>query len=33
VAAAEMPPLSDEAIRRAREVYDQYVRDLVHHQW
>jgi len=33
VAAAEMPPLSDESMRRAREVYDAYIRDEVHHLW
>ena len=33
VTAAEMPPLSDETMRRAREVYDQYVRDEVHNLW
>ena len=33
VAAAEMAPLSDEAMRRAREIYDRYVRPEVHHLW
>ena len=33
VAAAAMPPLSDEAMRRAREVYDAEVRPEVHHLW
>jgi aryl-alcohol dehydrogenase-like predicted oxidoreductase len=33
VAAAEMPPLSDETMERAREIYDSYVRDEVHHKW
>jgi aryl-alcohol dehydrogenase-like predicted oxidoreductase len=33
VAAAQMPPLSEEAMRRAREIYDEYVRDEVHHLW
>ena len=33
VAAADMPPLSDETMQRAREIYDQYVRAEVHHQW
>ena len=33
VAAAEMVPPSDEAMRRTREIYDEYVRDGVHHQW
>jgi aryl-alcohol dehydrogenase-like predicted oxidoreductase len=33
VAAAAMPPLSDEAMRRAKEVYDGAVRPQVHHLW
>jgi aryl-alcohol dehydrogenase-like predicted oxidoreductase len=33
VAAAEMAPLSDEAMRRVREIYDRYVRPEVHHLW
>ena len=33
VAAAGMPPLSDEAMRRAREVYDAAIRPEVHHLW
>ncbi|HEX6710978.1 MAG TPA: aldo/keto reductase [Rubrobacter sp.] len=33
VAAAEMPPLSDETMERAREIYDSYVRAEVHHRW
>jgi aryl-alcohol dehydrogenase-like predicted oxidoreductase len=33
VAAAEMPPLSDEIMHRVREIYDSYVRPEVHHQW
>jgi aryl-alcohol dehydrogenase-like predicted oxidoreductase len=33
VAAAEMPPLSEETLQRAREIYDEYVRDEVHHLW
>jgi aryl-alcohol dehydrogenase-like predicted oxidoreductase len=33
VAAAEMPPLPEETMQRAREIYDEYVRDEVHHQW
>jgi aryl-alcohol dehydrogenase-like predicted oxidoreductase len=33
VAAAEMAPLSDEAMHRAREIYDRYVRPEVHHLW
>jgi len=33
VAAAEMAPLSEEAMRRAREIYDQYARPEVHHLW
>jgi aryl-alcohol dehydrogenase-like predicted oxidoreductase len=33
VAAAKMAPLSEETMRRAREIYDKYVRDEVHHLW
>ncbi len=33
VAAAALPPLSDEAMRRAEEVYDAAIRQEVHHLW
>ena len=33
LAAAEMPPLSDKAMNRIREIYDNYIRPEVHHQW
>ena len=33
VAAAEVSPLSDETMHRAREIYDEYIRDEVHHRW
>ena len=33
VRAADLPPLSDDAMRRVSDVYDQYVRSLVHHRW
>jgi aryl-alcohol dehydrogenase-like predicted oxidoreductase len=33
VAAAGMPPLSDEAMGRAREIYDASIRPEVHHLW
>jgi aryl-alcohol dehydrogenase-like predicted oxidoreductase len=33
LAAAEMPPLSDEEMDRIRGIYDQYVRSEVHHLW
>jgi aryl-alcohol dehydrogenase-like predicted oxidoreductase len=33
VAAAEMPPLSEETMQRAREIYDRHVREEVHHRW
>jgi aryl-alcohol dehydrogenase-like predicted oxidoreductase len=33
VAAAEMPPLSDEAMDRIRQIYNNYIRPEVHHQW
>jgi aryl-alcohol dehydrogenase-like predicted oxidoreductase len=33
VAAAEMPPLSEATMQRAREIYDRHVREEVHHRW
>jgi aryl-alcohol dehydrogenase-like predicted oxidoreductase len=33
VAAVEMPPLPDEVMQRAREIYDSHVRDEIHHRW
>jgi aryl-alcohol dehydrogenase-like predicted oxidoreductase len=33
VAAAEMLPLSDDVMQRAREIYDHRVREEVHHKW
>ena len=33
VAAAEMPPLSEETLESVRQIYDNYVRPEVHHQW
>jgi aryl-alcohol dehydrogenase-like predicted oxidoreductase len=33
VAAAEMPPLTDEVMQRAGEIYDSHVREEVHHRW
>ncbi|MBA2344661.1 MAG: aldo/keto reductase [Rubrobacter sp.] len=33
IAAADMPALSDEAMSRAREIYDSAIRPEVHHQW
>ncbi|MDQ4083905.1 MAG: aldo/keto reductase [Actinomycetota bacterium] len=33
VAAADMPPLSDEVMDRIREIYDHNIRQEVHHQW
>ena len=33
VAAAEMSPLSDETMRRTKEIYDALVRPEVHHLW
>jgi aryl-alcohol dehydrogenase-like predicted oxidoreductase len=33
VLAADLPPLSDDAMRRVREVYDRSIRSLVHHRW
>ena len=33
LAAAQMPPLSDETMQRIREIYDRHVRPEVHHLW
>jgi aryl-alcohol dehydrogenase-like predicted oxidoreductase len=33
VQAASLPPLSDETMRRVREVYDKYLRGQVHQRW
>ena len=33
VAAADMPPLSDEVMNRIREIYDRSIRPEVHHLW
>lgn len=33
VQAASLPPLSDETMRRVREIYDKYLRAQVHHRW
>jgi aryl-alcohol dehydrogenase-like predicted oxidoreductase len=33
VAAADMPPLSEETMQRAREIYDDHLRDEVHSKW
>jgi aryl-alcohol dehydrogenase-like predicted oxidoreductase len=33
LAAAEMPPLPEEAMNRIREIYDRHIRPGVHHQW
>ena len=33
VAAAEMPPLSDDVMQRAQQIYDSHVREEVHHRW
>jgi aryl-alcohol dehydrogenase-like predicted oxidoreductase len=31
--AADMPPLSDETMRRVREIYEKRIKGLVHHYW
>ncbi|HET9798292.1 MAG TPA: aldo/keto reductase [Gemmatimonadaceae bacterium] len=33
VLAADLPPLSDDAMRRVRDVYERSIRPLVHHRW
>ena len=32
-AAADLSPLSDEAMAAVRRIYDQYARPQVHHRW
>jgi aryl-alcohol dehydrogenase-like predicted oxidoreductase len=32
-AAADLPPLTDEQMTAARQVYDRYIRQHVHHRW
>jgi aryl-alcohol dehydrogenase-like predicted oxidoreductase len=32
-AAADLPPLSDATMAKAREVYDRFIREQVHHYW
>jgi aryl-alcohol dehydrogenase-like predicted oxidoreductase len=32
-AAADLPPLSEDAMQRVRDIYDARVRPLVHHYW
>lgn len=33
VAAAQMPPLPDEAMQRVEEIYNASIRPQVHHLW
>lgn len=33
IAAAGMPPLSEAVMAQVRRIYDQYIRELVHHYW
>jgi aryl-alcohol dehydrogenase-like predicted oxidoreductase len=33
IAAADMPPLSAHVMAEVRRIYDQYIRELVHHYW
>ncbi len=33
IAAADMPPLSDEVMAQVRKIYDQHIRELVHQYW
>jgi len=33
IAAADMPALSDAVMAEVRRIYDQYIRELVHHYW
>jgi len=33
IATVEMPPLSEKVMAEVRRIYDQYIRELVHHYW
>jgi aryl-alcohol dehydrogenase-like predicted oxidoreductase len=33
IAAADMPPLSETMMAEVQRIYDQYIRELVHHYW
>ena len=33
IRASELPPLSEETMARVRDIYDTYIRTLVHHRW
>ncbi len=33
LAAADLPPLSEETMAQVRSIYDRHIRDLVHHYW
>lgn len=33
IRASELPPLSEETMVRVRDIYDTYIRTLVHHRW
>ena len=31
--ASDLPPLSDETMKKVKNIYDKYIRDMVHHYW
>ncbi|MBZ0296336.1 MAG: aldo/keto reductase [Anaerolineae bacterium] len=33
IGAADLPPLSDETMQRVEAIYNQYIREQVHHRW
>jgi aryl-alcohol dehydrogenase-like predicted oxidoreductase len=33
VRASELPPLSEDVMEKVRDIYDQYIREQVHHRW
>jgi aryl-alcohol dehydrogenase-like predicted oxidoreductase len=33
LAAADLPPLSEETMDKVRAIYDTYIREQVHHYW
>ena len=31
--ASDLPPLSDDTMKKVKEIYDKYIHDMVHHYW
>jgi aryl-alcohol dehydrogenase-like predicted oxidoreductase len=32
-AASELPDLEEETMKQVKDIYDKYIRELVHHKW